>query len=50
MINSPFNEDGEPIMDAAAWRYEQELDSQAQYEWEVMQLFRRVKVIGMSHE
>ncbi len=34
MSNSPFNEDGEPIMDAAAWRYEQELDSQAQYEWD----------------
>jgi hypothetical protein len=32
MSNSPFNEAGEPIMDAAAWRYEQELDYQASLE------------------
>lgn len=26
------NEDGEPIMDGAAWRYEQSLDDEAQYD------------------
>lgn len=30
--NSPFNEAGEPIMDAASWRYEQELDYQSQFD------------------
>lgn len=30
--NSPFNEAGEPIMDAAAWRYEQELDFESQFD------------------
>lgn len=33
MTNSWMNEDGEPIMDGAAWRFEQQLDldSQADY-------------------
>lgn len=32
MSNSPYNDDGEPIMDGAAWRYEQELDYQSQFD------------------
>lgn len=32
MSGGPFNEDGEPIMDAAAWRYEQELDYQSSFD------------------
>lgn len=29
MTNSWMNEDGEPIMDGAAWRFEQQLDAEA---------------------
>lgn len=28
----PVNDAGEPLMDAAAWRYEQELDAQSAWE------------------
>lgn len=27
----PVNDAGEPLMDAAAWRYEQELDAESDY-------------------
>ena len=30
MTNSWMNEDGEPIMDGAAWRFEQQLDLDSQ--------------------
>jgi hypothetical protein len=33
-LSSAFNEDGEPIMSGDAFRYEQQLDMQAQDEWD----------------
>lgn len=34
MTNSWMNADGEPIMDGAAWRFEQQLDMESEADWQ----------------